>query len=586
MATAVAAADIGYEAGCNSPTINNNYFVAKGGSSLLLRCTNVLSVSGNTFYPATNFSPSSYPNNTYESSPSGVKVFVRPNQYEQGRANITIYNWSQQPTVNVNLSGIGLAQGTQFEVRDAQNFYGPPVLYGTYMGAPVAIPMSNLSVVQPVGNAPIPAVHTPTEFGSFVVVPVVNAQPATNQPPSVSAGQAQSITLPATPTLNGTALDDGLPNGQLSTVWTKVSGPGTVTFANANAMQTTASFSAAGSYTLRLTASDGALSANNDVAVNVAAAGSFPGIRVNAGGTAYTDSQGRTWSADTGANRGATYGNPGASISASDAALYRDIRYDSGSFQYAFNVPAGSYTVNLKFAEIYYSQAGKRRFNVLINGQEVLSNFDVFAAAGGAMKPIDKSFAVNATSGTVTIQFNTLADAAMVNAIEVTADGSPSTPTTPTTPPSSPPAGNVVRVNSGGTAYTDSTGAIWSADAGFSGGYLYATGAAISGTTMSPVYQTVRYDSKPFQYTFAVANGTRTVTLHFAEVYHASAGKRVFNVAINGQPALSSFDIVAAAGGSLKALDKSFTVDVTGGQIVIQFTTVTDAAMINAIDIQ
>jgi hypothetical protein len=117
-------------------------------------------------------------------------------------------------------------------------------------------------------------------------------------------------------------------------------------------------------------------------------------------------------------------------------------------------------------------------------------------------------------------------------------------------------------------------------------GNVYSTTAAVSGTTMPALYQTVRYDSRPFQYTFSVPNGARTVTLRFAEVYHTSAGQRVFNVTINGQTVLSSFDIVAAAGGALKALDKSFPVNVTGGQIVIQFVTQLDAAIINAIDIQ
>jgi hypothetical protein len=51
--------------------------------------------------------------------------------------------------------------------------------------------------------------------------------------------------------------------------WSKVSGPGNVSFANAHALSTTASFSAAGAYVLRLTATDGALSANDDLTIMV-----------------------------------------------------------------------------------------------------------------------------------------------------------------------------------------------------------------------------------------------------------------------------------------------------------------------------
>jgi hypothetical protein len=72
-------------------------------------------------------------------------------------------------------------------------------------------------------------------------------------------------------TLSGSATDDGLPNppGALIYTWSKVSGPGTVTFANANAANTTVTFSVGGIYTLRLTANDGGLSGNDTVVVTV-----------------------------------------------------------------------------------------------------------------------------------------------------------------------------------------------------------------------------------------------------------------------------------------------------------------------------
>jgi hypothetical protein len=97
---------------------------------------------------------------------------------------------------------------------------------------------------------------------------------AANQPPLVDAGSDQAITLPINSLqLNGTATDDGLPTHTLTISWSKVSGPGTVTFSPPNAAVTTATFSQAGPYVLRLTANDSALSASDDVnvAVNVAA---------------------------------------------------------------------------------------------------------------------------------------------------------------------------------------------------------------------------------------------------------------------------------------------------------------------------
>lgn len=94
---------------------------------------------------------------------------------------------------------------------------------------------------------------------------------AINQAPVVNAGSDQTITLPAAATLHGVVTDDGLPHppGIPTLSWSKVSGPGEVTFANANAAVTTASFSAAGTYVLRLTANDGEFSANDEVTITV-----------------------------------------------------------------------------------------------------------------------------------------------------------------------------------------------------------------------------------------------------------------------------------------------------------------------------
>jgi hypothetical protein len=92
-----------------------------------------------------------------------------------------------------------------------------------------------------------------------------------NQPPQVNAGPDLAVTLPASAALNATVTDD--PQQTLSYQWIEVSGPGTVTFANPNAVDTTASFSAAGSYVLRLTANDGQLSGSDEVAVAVSGAG-------------------------------------------------------------------------------------------------------------------------------------------------------------------------------------------------------------------------------------------------------------------------------------------------------------------------
>ena len=97
-------------------------------------------------------------------------------------------------------------------------------------------------------------------------------QGGNNEPaPVVNAEPNQTITLPVnTVTLNGTATDDGLPNGTLIITWSVVSGPGTVTFFNPDEAVSGAMFSAAGVYVLKLTANDTQLqtSATTTVTVN------------------------------------------------------------------------------------------------------------------------------------------------------------------------------------------------------------------------------------------------------------------------------------------------------------------------------
>src|SRR5206468_1976586 len=119
----------------------------------------------------------------------------------------------------------------------------------------------------------------------------------------------------------------------------------------------------------------------------------------------------------------------------------------------------------------------------------VLTNFDVFADAGGANKADVKQFLATADSnGRLTISFTTIKDNAKVSAIEIL----PSTTTL------------VSAIHAGGGAAGS-----FVADTGFSGGSTYTTSAAInlSGVT-SPapqsVYQTERYGN----FTYTVANLT------------------------------------------------------------------------------
>jgi len=92
-----------------------------------------------------------------------------------------------------------------------------------------------------------------------------------NLPPVVDAGLPQTVVLPTSAILDGTVSDDGLPDppGAYTTTWSKTSGPGAVVFGDASMEDTTASFSTAGTYILRLTAGDGELTAWDEVEITV-----------------------------------------------------------------------------------------------------------------------------------------------------------------------------------------------------------------------------------------------------------------------------------------------------------------------------
>jgi hypothetical protein len=95
-----------------------------------------------------------------------------------------------------------------------------------------------------------------------------------NSSPTVSAGPDQTVALSNPVALDGTVTDDGRPSsGTLSTTWSVVSGPGSVSFADAGAVDTSATFSDPGTYVLRLTATDTELSASDEVTVTAVAGG-------------------------------------------------------------------------------------------------------------------------------------------------------------------------------------------------------------------------------------------------------------------------------------------------------------------------
>jgi hypothetical protein len=142
------------------------------------------------------------------------------------------------------------------------------------------------------------------------------------------------------------------------------------------------------------------------------------------------------------------------------------------------------------------------------------------------------------------------------------------------------------KINCGGSAASP-----FIADQNFSGGTAHTVTNAITTTGVAnaapqAVYQSERYGTTTYTFPNLTTGAQYTVRLHFAELYQTAAGKRKFNVDINGASVLSSFDIYATAGARYKAVVREFTATPNASkQIVIKFTTVTDNATICGIEI-
>lgn len=105
----------------------------------------------------------------------------------------------------------------------------------------------------------------------------------------------------------------------------------------------------------------------------------------------------------------------------------------------------------------------------------------------------------------------------------------------------------------------------------------------VAGAADQAMYLT--YRSGRFSYALPLPDGEYTLTLRFVEpVDNQAAGKRVFDVRVQGSVALADLDVASVA-GSLKALERSVPVRVTGGKAVIEFVPKTGEAILSSLSI-
>jgi large repetitive protein len=154
------------------------------------------------------------------------------------------------------------------------------------------------------------------------------------------------------------------------------------------------------------------------------------------------------------------------------------------------------------------------------------------------------------------------------------------------------PSNDVIAINAGGSMVVGQ----FLADTDFVGGSIDTTNSAITtagvvGVAPQALYQSARQGNTTYTIPASLLTPGKnyTIVLHFAELFFPAAADRVFKISINGSVVEPNFDIVGAAGGAkFTAVVKTYPniTPMKNGQIVIDFTGITDQPMVNGIEIQ
>jgi hypothetical protein len=328
-----------------------------------------------------------------------------------------------------------------------------------------------------------------------------------------------------------------------------------------------------------------------------AAAATSPDVLIMAGSTAksYTDQVGHVWTADRFFDGGQSWSVRYRRIlRTQDPQLFLTARQGE-DFGYEIPLQPGLYELRLYFSETFYgddnSEGGgesSRMFDVFANGEKILSDFDPLSDSGGSNTADVRVFAgiTPAADGKLHLRFRNhwqLKGVAFVNAIQLSrTDSKLMSP---------------VRWVTADSAIEDQEGRLWLPDQYVQGGRRRELGEAVGNTQDPELFKSERYGN----FTYAVpviGDATYTLTLHFAEhwfgtpdapgdSYSSNIGTRVFDVYCNGVNLLPDFDIYKEAGGSLKAMTRTFhgLRPNHQGKIVLSFVPNQNYATLSALEI-
>ena len=287
---------------------------------------------------------------------------------QDGHSTLTTFIDSQQiDTFVLDMSGLG-------NQPSATNFLTRQVGTG--------IQVANGDLVE------ITGVQATWDHANVDYIEFVATGAPSNQAPTVDAGTDQSITLQSTLSLSGSANDDGEPSPPaLTTTWSTESGPAAASFADSSAVTTTATFSQAGTYVLRLTADDGELSAFDDVTITV---GSPPTstVRIEAESMTSAPSSGGYKTENlSSASGGVVMNLKGSPADGHTAALSTTFTGDTGSYDV--------------FLGYHDEQDGLATLTTRIDGQQIDSF--ILDTAGLGTQPSATNFLIRQVGASVVI---------------------------------------------------------------------------------------------------------------------------------------------------------------------------------------
>jgi serine/threonine protein kinase/Flp pilus assembly protein TadD len=145
-------------------------------------------------------------------------------------------------------------------------------------------------------------------------------------------------------------------------------------------------------------------------------------VRINCGGGDYRGAGGATWSRDRFATGGQAEERASGEIEGTelDALFHRQRFFGAGEAAkpgYRIPLPRGRYRVTLHFAEVYFRAPAQRTFSVLVEGKELLSDYEPYAA--GFRTADQRSFQCGVSDGFLEIELVPSLAEATVAAIEV-----------------------------------------------------------------------------------------------------------------------------------------------------------------------